>query len=249
MRLDIKRLVKSTLRNVRGSHFRAGTGFRSDNLNPFLSLLKQLHFSPTHIIDVGANRGAWTRTAVQFFPGAHYTLIEPQAHLKAHIQDLLDGGYEIDWISAGVADRAASLAFTIASRDDSSTFALRKAQAEATGARQVEVEVKTLDQIASSSSAGMPEMVKIDAEGWDLKVLAGASDLLGKTEVFLVEAAICAPLENSVAEVMRFMNNAGYQLIDITDLNRSPKYGVMWLCEMAFLRKNSTLLDAITSYE
>jgi len=44
----------------------------------------------------------------------------------------------------------------------------------------------------------------------DLKVLAGASDLLGKTEVFLVKAAVCTPVENSVAEVMRFMSNAGY---------------------------------------
>jgi hypothetical protein len=30
----------------------------------------------------------------------------------------------------------------------------------------------------------MPDMVKIDAEGLDLKVLAGGSNLLGKTEVF-----------------------------------------------------------------
>ena len=78
---------------------------------------------------------------------------------------------------------------------------------------------------------------------------AGASDLIGKTEIFLVEAGVCAPLENSVPKVMRFMSNFGYQLIDITDLNRSPKFGVLWLCEMAFLRKGSSLLKGVTSYE
>jgi hypothetical protein len=113
----------------------------------------------------------------------------------------------------------------------------------------VEFEVKTLNQIATSSKSGMPDMVKIDAEGLDLKVLAGASELISKTEIFLVEAAVCAPLENSVAGVMQFMSNAGYQLIDITDLNRSPKFGVLWLLEMAFLRKGSSLMRNVTPYE
>jgi FkbM family methyltransferase len=241
--------VKSTLEKARGPHGRTSSGFHSANLNPFLSLLKQLDFAPARIIDVGANRGEWTRTALQFFPQARYTFVEPQEHLKAHVQALLDGDYKLDWISAGVADRAGRLAFTIAARDDSSTFVLSKEQAEASGGRQVEVEVKTLNQITTSSKSGMPDMVKIDAEGLDLKVLAGASELIGKTEIFLVEAAVCAPLENSVAGVMQFMSNAGYQLIDITDLNRSPKFGVLWLLEMAFLRKGSSLMRNVTSYE
>jgi hypothetical protein len=94
-------------------------------------------------------------------------------------------------------------------------------------------------------------MVEIDAEGSDLKVLAGASDLFGKTEIFLVEAVVRTNTgyENSVAEVVKFMAKAGYNLMDITDLYRSPKHGVLWLCELAFLRGGSPLLDAATSYE
>src|SRR5229473_6123821 len=136
MGLGIKGLVKSTLERARGRQVRAATGFRSEILNPFLSLLKQLHFAPTHIIDVGANKGEWTRTALQFFPEAAYTLVEPQDYLRTHLQDLVDEGYKIDWISAGVSDRPGRLAFTIAARDDSSTFALSREQAEAAGARQ-----------------------------------------------------------------------------------------------------------------
>lgn len=33
------------------------------------------------------------------------------------------------------------------------------------------------------------------------------------------------------------------------DLNRSPKFGVLWLCELAFLREGSSLLKAVTAYE
>lgn len=45
------------------------------------------------------------------------------------------------------------------------------------------------------------------------------------------------------------MAAADYRLIDITDLERSPKHGVLWLCEAAFLRNGSRLFDGVTSFE
>lgn len=219
-------------------------------LDSFFPLLKQFGFAPKHIIDVGANWGNWTRTAIRYFPDAHYTLVEPQDHLKIHVQDLIDRGYKIRWINAGAGDTPGTLPFTIAHRDDSSNFLSTAEQAASAGFRQIPTTVKTLNEIASSSGISLPEMVKIDAEGFDLKVLAGASDLLGKTDIFLVEACVCSISgENTVAEVVKWMTNAGYRLIDITDLNRSPKYEVLWLCELAFLRRDSPLLREVTSYE
>jgi hypothetical protein len=93
-------------------------------------------------------------------------------------------------------------------------------------------------------------MVKIDAEGFDLKVLAGASNLLGKTDIFLVEALIFPTThENTLSEVLRTMTNAGYRGVEVTDINRSPKYGIAWLCELAFLRNGCQWLDGVKSYE
>ena len=60
--------------------------------------------------------------------------------------------------------------------------------AKAAGMRQIEVPVTTLNEIVRTSNVPFPDMVKIDAEGFDLKVLAGASELLGKTDIFLLEA-------------------------------------------------------------
>ena len=82
--------------------------------------------------------------------------------------------------------------------------------------------------------------------------MAGASDLLGKTDVFLVEAVVCAgdrDYENTAAEIVKYMANTGYRLVDITDLNRSPKHNVLWLCELAFLRNANSLFETATSYE
>ena len=92
-------------------------------------------------------------------------------------------------------------------------------------------------------------MVKIDAEGLDLKVLAGASELIGKTEIFLMEASIGqADFANTALAVIEKMSDVGYRLIDITDMNRSPIHGVLWLCEFVFLRTGSKLLDSAVRY-
>jgi FkbM family methyltransferase len=216
-------------------------------LDNFFSLIKRYGFDPKNIVDVGANRGTWTRKALSFFPDASYTLVEPQDHLKVHIQDLFDRGHKISWINAGVADRPGILPFTVSYRDDSSTFAMTPTDSTA---QRIDISVTTLNRIVSSTNASFPEMVKIDAEGFDLKVLAGASDLLGKTELFFVEVTICSPAyENTIAKVINRMDQAGYRVVDVTDLNRSSKFGVLWLCELAFLRNDSALFDTVTSFE
>lgn len=221
----------------------------SEGLDPFFSSLQKLGFAPKHILDVGANRGNWTRTALQHFPDARYTLVEPQDHLKAHVQDLLASGRDIHWITAGAGEVSGAMPMNLSHRDDSATFVLTDRHGQPTGSQQATVPVTTLNEIAASSGAPLPEMVKIDAEGFDLHVLRGASTLLGKTDIFLVEAVVCGNYENSAAAVIQFMSNAGYRLMDITDLNRSPKHGVLWLCELAFLRNSSPLLNTVTSYE
>jgi len=218
-------------------------------LNYFFLLLKQLDFHPRHIIDVGANHGIWTRTAIKYFPDALYTLLEPQDNLKVHIQDLLDAGYKIRWINAGASDQPGILPFTISKRDDSSSFALTEEQAQSAGYQRVAINLKTLNEIASSTSDPPPDMVKIDAEGFDLKVLAGASDLFGKTEIFLVEVGICFGYENTLLEVTKRMASVGYRPLDITDFNRSPKDGLLALAEVAFIRNESPLLAGVNSYE
>jgi FkbM family methyltransferase len=247
---SIKRLVHHSLEKLGYRLVRMeGRPGADDALSQFFSLLKKQGFDPRHIIDVGANHGKWTRIALRFFPHAQYTLIEPQDFLKKHVQDLVDSGYKINWITAGAGDAPGQLAFTLASRDDSSTFDLTEEEAKRAGFRQVLVEVKTLNEIVRSE--GLPaDMVKIDAEGLDLKVLAGASELFAHTEIFLVEVNIRDKhKENALEPVIKFMSEKGYRLMEITDINRSPKYGLLWLCELAFLKNSSTLLNSVTSYD
>lgn len=217
---------------------------------PFFTLLKHYGFAPRCILDVGANRGNWTRAALAHFPQAEFLLVEPQAELQVHVQDLVQQGFKLQWITAGASDRPGRLPLTIAPQDVSSNFGMTAEAAAAYGYRQATVEVRTIDEMVGSSGLPIPEMVKIDAEGFDLKAIAGAKNLLGKTDVFFLEAGVCARgIENTMARVIATMADAGYQMIDITDINRSPKHGVLWLCELAFMRKGCPLLEKASTYQ
>ena len=153
-------------------------------LNSFFSLLKQQGFAPKHVIDVGANHGNWTRVAFNHFPDAYYTLVEPQDWLKPYVQDLLARNGKIRWIGAGVGDKPGTLPFHVSHRDDSSTFVFTPEEAKAEGFRQIEVPVTTLNDIARTSDAPFPDMVKIDAEGLDLKSLRAPPNLSVKPTFF-----------------------------------------------------------------
>jgi FkbM family methyltransferase len=217
----MKRIIQGVLGKL-GYRLSRVANSPKDGLTCFFEAIQKSGFSPRHVVDVGANRGNWTRSAIRFFPEAHYTLVEPQDHLKVHVQDLIAGGYKIRWVNAAAGEKSATLPFTIASKDNSSTLVLSENEAQASGAHQAPMQVKTLNELVSSPGQAPPDLVKIDAEGFDLKVLDGASDLIGKTDIFLAEAMVCGPYENSVLAVMQYMARVGYRLIDISDLRVLP---------------------------
>src|SRR5260370_7296487 len=120
----MRRILQSILGKPGSRLVRTNDGPRpSEGLDPFFSLLQRLGFAPKHILDVGANRGNWTRTAIKYFPGARYTLVEPQDHLKIHIQDLLDRGCKIQCINAHAPDKSETMPINISSSHHSSPSA------------------------------------------------------------------------------------------------------------------------------
>jgi FkbM family methyltransferase len=221
------------------NHKSSNTFGKNDLLRTFYTNLKMMGFTPKHIIDVGANHGTWTRETLRYFEEAHYTLIEPQEWLKSSFQDLLDKNYNINYLVAGAGSKVGSFKFTIVDRDDSCNFRYTEEEAKRLGYKQVDVPIITLNDLVKSNDKPFPDIVKIDAEGLDIEVLKGASELFGKTEIFMVEAGVMnKEFENSFLKIINFMDSQNYRLFDITDLNRPFFPKVLWLVELVFIKKN-----------
>jgi hypothetical protein len=155
----------------------------------------------------------------------------------------------VRWLTAGIGNRIGDMRLTLTGPDDSASFAMSEEYARSCGYPQILVPVTTLDEIVSQEQQ-LPDMVKIDAEGFDLRALQGASKLFGSTDVFFVECAIgCFQLENHIEAICSFMWNQGYRIIDITDLNSGPRDLFLWVVEMVFVRESSSAWNRIDAYE
>ncbi len=195
-------------------------------LEQCFSTLKRVGYVPHHVLDVGANRGGWSRVALQAFPQLRVTLLEPQAKLKADVEDLLQSNNQVQWFTGGAGAVSGTQKLTLAARDDSSSFRYSADEAHAAGMQQVEVPIWSLDDFVRTHQLPFPDMVKIDAEGIDLAVIEGGTDVLGHAEVVFVEAAVMnEAFSNDLLTVLQVMSERGFRPIDLTDLNRSPSLG------------------------
>lgn len=83
-----------------------------------------------------------------------------------------------------------------------------------------------------------------------MQVLEGASETLRTTEIVLVEASASNPdYPNSVLAVVQKMDQLGFRLFDLTDLNRTPNRKILWLIEAFFVRKGSTTDVAPSTFD
>ena len=175
------------------------------------------------------------------FQNARITAFEPQKKLAEKHKDLeKDGRVVLHY--QGVGDFDGTAPFTFHPRDDSSSFVYSAGEASDLGFEQEEVEIRRLDTVVEASDFGMPELIKIDAEGLDLKVLDGAPHAIVQAEIVLIEATVACPeYPNTVALIIQRMAELGFRMFDITDLNRTPEHGVLWLIEAVFVRNGSSV--------
>jgi len=135
--------------------------------------LRQFPYCSSSLVFPEEHMGCWIESGrldargVRSSPGAEYTLVEPQDHLKENVADLLCGSSKIRWANAAAGKEAGVLPLNVSAKDQSSSF-LDYSQIKNDAVRKIEVPVHR-NEIPSSLAVPVPEMLKIDAEGFDLR--------------------------------------------------------------------------------
>ena len=209
--------------------------------------MSALGYRPDHVVDIGAHKGAWTRSALAHFPEAQYTLFEPQRDLLETQRDLVRPNIKRFYV--GVGPHSGALNLTKSRRRDSYSFAWSEQEALASNREQINVKVVALDPFLEENRLPAPSILKIDAEGWDLEVVKGAENAVRVADIVLLEAGVMNKrFKNTAYRVIEAMETRGLILFDITDLNRTPTYKGLWNVELAFVKKGGPLERAIDAY-
>lgn len=152
------------------------TGNIYTGLHEFVDMAFLLHHlrEDELFVDVGANRGSYTILASGACK-AKVVAFEPIPDTHAKLETNVRINHleaSVECLNVGLADQPGRLQFV--SSDD----AMNRVAVEGSDAsRLLEVEVSTLDTILGQRS---PSLMKIDVEGYELPVIQGARELLGK---------------------------------------------------------------------
>ena len=193
------------------------------------------------ILDIGANEG---QTATHFraqFPQAIIHSFEPIGGTFEKLREHLKGDSKTQCHQ--FAFGPATTQTTIYPQTNSQFNSLVPAVNTSVGKTGEAVRVTTVDTFCLETGIESIDLLKTDTEGYDLEVLRGATQLLGKKRIHLIlsEAGIRSGdvRHTPLAQLLTFLQSFGYRLFGLYDLPHKNASMEAEFCNALFVAESS----------
>lgn len=209
--------------------------------NSMLGALSQIrnscNFSPRTIIDIGAAFGDWSKLCLKIFPDARYFLFEPLEEFAGVLKRFADEFENVIYFGVAAGSHKGDIVINV-HKDLVGSSALKETEGPFVDGQPREVPVVTLDEAVKDSSG--PYLIKIDVQGAELEVLAGAEKILQDTEYIILEVSLFQSIINGpqLFDVINFMKEKGFVVYDIISLLYRPIDQALSQVDMAFVKEN-----------
>jgi len=195
---------------------------------------------PRGVIDVGAALGDWSRGCARVFPDARYLLAEPVEEFRPALEAAATAIGHADVVAAAVADAPGTRTLNV--HDDLvGSSLLREREGPQVDGSPRAVEVTTVDRLVAEYGLEPPVLLKIDVQGAEGAVVAGATETLRQTEAVVAEVSFFGffvggtPFEALVTQLYE----ARFVVFDIGNLARRPLDGALSQADITFVPEDS----------
>lgn len=179
------------------------------------------------VFDVGANFGQSMSYFAKAFPSAGIYCFEPVASTFSALSTAAVGFPKVRAFNHGMGDHAGDYEIFVHGNAGENSL-MRPASASETASRKERVLIRTIDSFCEEQKLDGIDLLKIDVEGFELQVLAGAERMLRERRVDLIysEAGFDAADKGHTffPEIHAFMQARGFELFAFYDPRhwRSP---------------------------
>ncbi len=202
---------------------------------------------PETVLDVGANEGEFSRWALDLFPGAQVHAFEPLPPLREQLTELENRHDRMHFHAVALGDVPGTAKMHLNEYMPSSsllpmTDLHRERWPKTAGTTEIEVEVRTIDDFCAEGRFSGPMLLKLDVQGFELKILQGARKTLPLVD-FIVAETLFEPLyegQPDFSAVLGFLSEQGFQFMEFADERRMGAMGELVYADAVYRRKALT---------
>jgi len=185
----------------------------------------RLSFELKLVFDIGANQGHFSKELYRYHPKTEFYCFEPFPKTFEKLKNsLLESNFKHFQLALGDKAEIVSIAENEANQSDTNT--LLKQNVSEKSSNQVSIQINTLDKFLEEHSIESIDLLKIDTEGFDLKVLKGSEHSLQKGFIKLVYVECGLDPNNTYhiffPEILSYLNSLNYVFVGFfqTDIRK-----------------------------
>jgi FkbM family methyltransferase len=197
------------------------------------------------VLDVGAHEGNYGRWLRAVGYDGRIKSFEPQRSAFAKLQAASAGDPLWDCVQGALGEAAGELEMNISQATvGSSLLGMRERLLDSHPRLQYvdreEVSVARLDSFAADLE-GRRTYLKVDVQGYERQVLAGAGDLLSGFEAIEVELSMVPLYDGSplAREVVDFLGDYGFELVFVEPVHDEPSTGYTLQADGVFVSRRA----------
>ena len=212
------------------------------NLIVIMNSLKNRGFYPSNIFDIGCFQGLWSKQILGVFSKSNFFLFDADSQNEKSLKKLKNNHSNLHYKIKLLSDDIKEYKFFKMQSGSSIYEEQTDYPRDIVYINSSTLSLEINDEIQKSQN----NLIKIDSQGSEIKILKGLGQFINLFEVIILEVSLHqynkdAPLFNEMNE---FMISKDFRLYDIFDLKRlgnNKSFLVQFDC--VFIRKDSDLLN------